>query len=78
MILTKHGKKRIKERLGLPKRAHFKHIKKVLAQGVIYVKDGCKELKVIHDGFLYIFAFSEQKEPIFVTTFKDEEVTLLF
>jgi len=78
MILTKHGNKRIKQRLGLPKRAHFKHIKKVLKQGVVYIKNGYKELKIIHDGFLYIFAFSDTKEPIFITTFKDEEVTLLF
>ena len=78
MILTKHGKKRIKQRLGLPKRAHLKHIKKVLEQGVVYVKHGYKELKIIYNGFLYIFTFSEKKEPIFVTTFRDEDVTLLF
>ena len=78
MILTKHGKKRIKERLGLPKRAHLKHIDKVLRKGIIYAKDGYKNLKIIYNGFLYIFAFSEKKEPIFVTTFKDEEVTLFF
>jgi len=78
MILTKHGKKRIKQRLGLPKRAHFKHIKKVLEQGIVYVKNGYKELKIIYNGSLYVFAFSEKREPIFVTTFRDKEVTLLF
>jgi ASC-1-like (ASCH) protein len=58
MILTKHGKKRIKERLGLPKRAHIKHINKVLKKGVVYAKRGYEELKIIYNGFLYIFAFS--------------------
>ena len=62
MILTKHGKKRIKERLGLPKRAHLKHIKKVLEKGIVYAKKGYKELKIVYNGFLYIFAFSEKRE----------------
>ena len=77
MILTKHGKKRIKQRLGLPKRAHLKHIKKVLEEGAIYFKNGYKELKIIYNGFLYIFAFSDKKEPIFITTLRDREVSLL-
>jgi hypothetical protein len=76
MIVTKHGKKRIKERLGLPKRAHLKHIKKVLENGVVYIKRGYKELQVIYNGFLYIFAYSDKREYIFVTTFRDEELDL--
>ena len=76
MIVTKHGKKRIKERLGLPKRAHLKHIEKVLKKGAIYVKEGYTELKIIYKGFLYIFTFSDQKEYIFITTFKDKELSL--
>ena len=44
--------------------------------GIVYIENGYKELKIIYNGSLYIFAFSERKEPIFVTTFKDEEVTL--
>jgi hypothetical protein len=35
MIITKHGYKRIKERLGLPRRAHLRHIKSVLNKGQI-------------------------------------------
>lgn len=72
MILTKHGKKRIKERLGLPKRAHIKHIKKVLEDGLLYAVRGLEGFQINHNGFLYIFAFTKRLEPIFITTFPEE------
>lgn len=72
MILTKHGKKRIKERLGLPKRAHVKHLKKVLEDGFLEAVKGIEGFNVVHHGFLYIFAFSKRLEPIFITTFPEK------
>jgi hypothetical protein len=77
MILTKHGKQRIKERLGLPKRAHIKHLKRVFKDGSVYLKRGYRELKVVYNGFLYIFSFTDKKEPIFITTFKEKEFYLV-
>ena len=77
MILTKHGRQRIKERLGLPKRAHIKHIKRVLDEGVVFINRGYEELKVVYNGFLYVFSFTDKLEPIFVTAFRENEVLLV-
>ncbi len=69
MIITKHGYKRIKERVGLPKRAHIRHIKTVLRNGFLTSRKGLEEFKVIYHGFLYIFKLDSKLQPIFVTTF---------
>jgi len=70
MIITKHGKKRVKERLGLPKRAHNRHLETVVRQGKLYSRKGWREFKVIYHGFIYIFALSRNLKPILVTTYK--------
>jgi len=70
MIITKHGSKRIKERVGLPKRAHLRHIEKVFSCGEIFSEKTSEKLNVIYNGFLYIFSFIEKKEPILITTYK--------
>ncbi|MFK5975745.1 MAG: hypothetical protein QM493_04490 [Sulfurovum sp.] len=72
MLITKHGYKRIKERVGLPKRAHFRHIKSVLHKGELYSREGFTKFEMIYHGFLYIFALSVQLEPILVTTYRVE------
>ena len=69
MIITKHAKLRIKERLGLPKRAHNKHILKVLKNGLLHSRIGFKKFKVIYHGFLYIFALDTFFQPILITTY---------
>ena len=69
MIITKHGYKRIKERVGLPKRAHFRHIKSVLKNGLLSSRKGCEEFKVIYHGFLYIFSLTSSLEPVLVTAY---------
>lgn len=68
MIITKHGYKRIKERVGLPKRAHARHIKTVLQSGLLASYKGYEEFKMIYHGFLYIFKLNSKLEPIFITT----------
>jgi predicted transcriptional regulator len=74
MIITKHGYKRIKERLGLPKRAQSRHIKAVLAKGALMTREGRERFEMVYHGFLYIFALTPELEPILVTTFREEIV----
>jgi len=69
MIITKHGYKRVKERVGLPKRAHFRHIKSVLLKGELCSREGLNKFEMIYHGFLYIFALTATLEPILLTTF---------
>ena len=71
-IITKHGKLRIKERIGLPKRAHLRHINKVLSQGILHSRVGFKKFKVIYHGFLYIFSLDKSLQPILITTYQDK------
>jgi len=72
MIITKHGYKRVKERVGLPKRAQNRHIKTVLNAGKLNSRVGFTKFEMIYHGFLYIFALSTQLEPILVTTYRVE------
>ena len=69
MIITKHGYKRIKERVGLPKRAQVRHIQAVLNRGMIVSRQGFEKFEVMYHGFLYIFALTPVLEPILVTTY---------
>lgn len=70
MKVSRHGSKRIKERVGLPKRAHIRHIQSVLKKGDVVSKKTSKGFKVIYNGFLYIFANLQNNEPILVTTYE--------
>ena len=74
MILTKHGKHRIKERIGLPKRAHSRHVEKVLKQGFLHSREGVKQFKIIYQDFLYVFSLTNSLQPIFVTTYSRPQV----
>lgn len=76
MIITKHGNHRIKERLGLPKRAHVRHIKKVLMVGALYSRKGYKNFKVDYQGFLYIFKLTRELEPVLITTYQEPSYSL--
>jgi hypothetical protein len=69
MIITKHGYRRIKERVGLPKRAHLRHIKSVLTNGSLSSYKKYDEFKMIYHGFLYIFKLTSHLEPVLVTTY---------
>ncbi len=71
MIITKHGHKRIKERLGLPKRAQTRHINVVLKKGLLASRKGFEGFKIIYHGFLYIFSLTSKFEPILVTTYQN-------
>ena len=71
MKVSRHGSKRIKERVGLPKRAHLRHIQNVLKHGSLVTKKTSDGFKIIYHGFLYIFAISQVNEPILVTTYEE-------
>ena len=70
MIITKHAKKRIKERIGLPKRAQYRHVEYVIRQGALYSREGWKKFMIVYHGFLYVFALDKTLTPILVTTFR--------
>lgn len=74
IILTKHGKKRIKIRIGLPKRAHLRHVKMVLSKGKLYSRIGYEEFQVLYQGFLYIFKLNKILEPILITTYRKQHI----
>ena len=67
MIITKHGHKRIKQRVGLPKRAQFRHVKAVLSKGVLKSRVGLEKFEVLYHGLLYVFALTTELEPILIT-----------
>jgi len=69
MIVTKHAKSRIKQRLGLPKRAHRSHIHKVLSKGKLYSRQKQEQFKIHYNHYLYIFRLTKKLEPVLITTF---------
>lgn len=70
MKVSKHASKRIKERVGLPKRAHLRHIQNVLLCGELVTNKTADGFKMIYNGFLYIFATLQNNEPILVTAYE--------
>ena len=70
MKVSKHASKRIKERVGLPKRAHIRHIQTVLQYGELVTNKTVDGFKMMHNGFLYIFADLQNNEPILVTAYE--------
>ncbi|MDD2384598.1 MAG: hypothetical protein PHN18_10450 [Sulfurospirillaceae bacterium] len=70
MKISKHASKRIKERVGLPKRAHLRHVQTVLEYGEFVTNKTLDGFKMMHNGFLYIFANLRNEEPILVTAYE--------
>lgn len=70
MKVSKHASKRIKDRVGLPKRAHLRHVQTVLEYGELVTNKTVEGFKMMHNGFLYIFAHLQNNEPILVTTYE--------
>tara|TARA_B110000046_G_C12787776_1_gene311788 strand:- start:184 stop:444 length:261 start_codon:yes stop_codon:yes gene_type:complete len=70
MKISRHGNKRIKERVGLPKRAHLRHVQTVLKCGELVTNKTVDGFKMMHNGFLYIFAHLQNNEPILVTAYE--------
>ncbi|MDQ7084221.1 MAG: hypothetical protein Q9M36_04485 [Sulfurovum sp.] len=77
MIITKHGYKRVKERLGLPKRAQERHIHSVLKKGLLKSRIGLEKFEMVYHGFLYIFVLTSNLEPILVIAFPNTQSIIL-
>jgi len=69
MTITKHGKKRIKERIGIPKRAQRRHIEKVLRNGLFHSRKDMQEFRVIYQSFLYLFKLDQLFQPRLITAY---------
>ena len=71
---TKHGRKRLRQRLGLKRKAHARHIQKVLANGLVEYRDIEKKvLYVWYDYHKYIFANYKKLEARLITVFPRDE-----
>ncbi len=70
MKISRHANNRIKERVGLPKRAHLRHAQNVLRAGDLVSKKTADGFKMVYNGFLYIFASSRHEKAILVTTYE--------
>lgn len=69
--LTKHGKKRLRERLGLPTKAIKRHLEKIIARATLFYEDG-KNQKFVDGDNLYLF-FKKEATLIFCTILQSKE-----
>lgn len=87
LIITKHAKKRLKQRIGLKPRAMLRHAIRAFKNGVIAVEHQNKNIAawfrgeqekdksimyVIFGSWVYIFGLSEDRVPVLVTVYKLE------
>jgi len=74
-IITKHANKRLKQRLGLKKKAKKRHIDKVLQQGILLYKEIENHiLYVWYDYRQYIFEEQKGLNAILITVFPREKL----
>ena len=72
--ISKHATKRLKERLGLKRKAQKRHIDKVMGNGVVKEYDTGKSIFYIYyDYHLYIVEYSKGYKAILVTVFPREK-----
>jgi len=72
-IITKHGKKRLKQREGLCKRAQLRHIQKVLSSGVYEYRNKNKNIfYMVHNSMQYVFGLTSKLTPVFITVFSKQ------
>ena len=73
-LITKHATKRLKKRLGLRKKAQYRHVMRVLERGVIEAQDIEKRiLYVSYDSRKYIFEDYKGITAILITVFPKEK-----
>ena len=72
IVITNHAKLRIKERLGLPKRAQLRHLENVIKKGSLLSRVSQKEFNLLYQGFRYVFTLNQKLRPILITTYRDE------
>jgi hypothetical protein len=72
--ISKHATKRLKERLGLKKKAQQRHMDKVIGKGVIKEYDMLESIFYIYyDYHLYIVEYCSGCNAILVTVFPREK-----
>ncbi len=73
VIITKHGKKRLKQRSGLSKRAHLRHIEMVLKSGAYEYRDRSRNVfYMLHNSMEYVFGLTGGLRPVFITVFREK------
>ena len=73
MTITKHGYKRLKVRLGIPKRASLRHIEKAWRNGFVIPRESKDNtIRVLYNNFNYIFRKDPQKDAVFITTYREK------
>lgn len=75
--ITKHAKKRIKERLGIPKRGFQRLIKSVITLGTFLDISKIEKnvFYVFHNKYRYIFAKDERLNLQLITVVHDSELS---
>jgi hypothetical protein len=69
-IISKHGKKRLKQRRGLPKRVHSRHIQKVLTSGKYeYINKEKNIFYMLYNSMQYVFGLTDRLTPVLITVF---------
>ncbi len=69
-IITKHAKKRLKQKAGLAKRAQEKHIQKVLKEGTYLYRNKIKNIFYMqHHMKEYVFGLTKTLNPILITVY---------
>lgn len=61
LLLTNHALKRLRERLSIKKRAAYRHVCKVLANGIIHKTKTPNLYNIVFDDHAYLFSKSEEK-----------------
>jgi len=78
ILITKHATKRLKQRLGLSRRAHKRHINKVLEKGIVQYRDIKKQIVYVwYDHRKYIFEDYKGLKAILITVFPREKAQQL-
>jgi len=71
-IITKHAKKRLKQRVGLAKRAHVRHVQHVLQKGKYLFRNLADNIFYMRMyGRNYIFSWTSKLEPILISVTYD-------
>lgn len=69
-IITKHAKKRLKERMGLAKRAQSRHTRHVLKEGTFLYRNKSKNIFfMLHNYKEYVFGLTNHYQPILITLY---------
>jgi hypothetical protein len=70
--ITEHGRKRVRQRLGLPNKAIERHIKKVVFDGEL-ISGNKEQAKYLFNNNLYIFFKKNNRSLVFCTLLQEKE-----